>query len=728
MITEKTPSKSQYFSWINNTNEGATHAQTMCNLDFFRYLHDQYGMQLDIYAFDAGALDGKRFYGSMQSDRFKKQFPQGFGPLAEYANTIGTRLGLWGGPDGFGATPEEAQARIDTMVSLCRDYQFALFKFDGVCGELPPEHDEYFDTMMTRCREEQEDLILLNHRLALRKNIKHATTNLWNGGETYIDVLCSNETPAPHHRAGAMARGLTADNSRLIEDHGVCLSSCMEGWMDDLVLQAFGRSLILAPEIYGNPWLLKDEEFPRLARIFNLHRKYRKLLMHAVELDENQFGPGAVARGTQDVRLVVMRNLSWNSCRRTLILDERMGLDPQAPSYEIRRFYPYEFCYGNFAGKSSLEVELPPFSASLFYIGTVPCGEPGLEGTPFEVVRNVPYAPVEIDRLIPAMSRPNGRKVADFTGIGAPDPQLAASLYEATVFAADNNALEVRSLERAGVTAIPEVQAAREAFFKQKAFMHRGCWDKNLFDGNPATDFRISSRFGVNTALPHAAFRLDLGKVQQVDVIHINTGDEFGLEPLIPEEGGIAYVSEDLRSWRSVTFIDDVEFDIPVFGRMRYLKFAPTPRRIVDVSVYANGEKLDSKDFKASNLFSFNFNSVWAWSAVLTAPEEWTPDTVFAICIHGKHCREGIYAGAMLNGENLLGCPDRAISYPANTWEFRVAPAEGNTTYYLPFKKEYCNQQLEFFVLDDGQSTEQIFPELRIFSYSPWKRERVILA
>ena len=29
---EKTPSKAQYFSWINNTNEGPTEAQTLINI------------------------------------------------------------------------------------------------------------------------------------------------------------------------------------------------------------------------------------------------------------------------------------------------------------------------------------------------------------------------------------------------------------------------------------------------------------------------------------------------------------------------------------------------------------------------------------------------------------------------------------------------------------------------------------------------------------------------
>ena len=68
---ESSPSRAQYFSWINNTNEGATEKQTLINLNFFAWLNREYGMQLDIYAFDAGAIDGKRFYGSIYSVRFK---------------------------------------------------------------------------------------------------------------------------------------------------------------------------------------------------------------------------------------------------------------------------------------------------------------------------------------------------------------------------------------------------------------------------------------------------------------------------------------------------------------------------------------------------------------------------------------------------------------------------------------------------------------------------------
>ncbi len=45
---ETTPSKSEYFSWINNTNESSTEKQALINLKYFEYLKKTYGMQLDI--------------------------------------------------------------------------------------------------------------------------------------------------------------------------------------------------------------------------------------------------------------------------------------------------------------------------------------------------------------------------------------------------------------------------------------------------------------------------------------------------------------------------------------------------------------------------------------------------------------------------------------------------------------------------------------------------------
>ena len=141
----RTPSVPQYFSWINNTNEGSTERQTMLNLDFFAWLKREYGMQIRIYAWDAGNFDGASMgYGDPDGEKFRAQYPRGYAPIAEKAAESGIRLGLWGSPDGFGDTPEEEEKRYRFMVDLCRKYHFALFKLDGVCGTLREEKAEVF--------------------------------------------------------------------------------------------------------------------------------------------------------------------------------------------------------------------------------------------------------------------------------------------------------------------------------------------------------------------------------------------------------------------------------------------------------------------------------------------------------------------------------------------------------------------------------------------------------
>ena len=215
---ENTPSLAHYFTWINNTNEGATAAQTQTNLAFFQWLKNDYGMTLDIHAFDAGVIDAPKYYGTPETRKFKGQFPQRFGPLAEQAKGFGGRLGVWLGPDGFGNTPREEKARIDFLTSLCRDHKFQLFKMDAVCTQLREDKQDAFVRLMESCRKHSPDLILLNHRLELGKAEPHATTFLWEGAETYIDVHMVNTTTAPHNRAGALGRGLPPELKRLAEE------------------------------------------------------------------------------------------------------------------------------------------------------------------------------------------------------------------------------------------------------------------------------------------------------------------------------------------------------------------------------------------------------------------------------------------------------------------------------------------------------------------------------
>ena len=200
------------------------------------------------------------------------------------------------------------------IVGLCKDYEFRLLKFDAVVGQLRDEKQDAFIEMMTECRKYSPDLILLNHRLNLGEEAKkHATTSLWGVDETYIDVHKWNDKmTAPHHRGGAISRDVVPGLKRLTEDCGVCFSSCLNYWDDDLILQAFNRSLILSPQIYGDPWFLKDEEFPKMARIFKLAREYGSIMVDGFVLPEKTYGEKAVSRGDAETRLITLRNLSWD--------------------------------------------------------------------------------------------------------------------------------------------------------------------------------------------------------------------------------------------------------------------------------------------------------------------------------------------------------------------------------------------------------------------------------
>ena len=83
---EFTPSIPQYFSWINNTNEGSTEEHTLINLDFFKYLKDTYGMEIKIYAWDAGNFDGaSEGYGNLNGEKFRSQYPEEYTKVVQKA-------------------------------------------------------------------------------------------------------------------------------------------------------------------------------------------------------------------------------------------------------------------------------------------------------------------------------------------------------------------------------------------------------------------------------------------------------------------------------------------------------------------------------------------------------------------------------------------------------------------------------------------------------------------
>ena len=762
---ERTPSYSQYFSWINNTNEGSTEEQTMVNLDFFKWLHDEYGMVLDIYVISAGAIDKAGRYGTMDSDAFRRQFPNGFGPIYEKAKTMGTRLGTWGGPDGFGHTPEEEQARIDMMVKLCRDYEFILLKFDGVVGTLRPEKQDAFVRMMTECRKYSPDLILLNHRLKLGKGLSHATTYLLGGAETYIDVHMCNHQTAPHHRAGAISRRVVPDLVRLTEDHGVCISSCLNYWEDDLILQAFNRNLILAPQLYGNPWFLRDDEFPKLARIFNLARQYRDILVDGMVLPRESYGEKGVSRGDESTRLLTLRNLTWEPVVCKVKLDEEIGLSAGS-RVELRQYHPTERVIGTFKKGDVIDVEVLPFRSCLL-MATSKQTEFGIKGCDYEVVRDVPGKPVLIKLLaMPGETRHielaagnrkfksaqiSGRRFNDLvkgksTTISFPGTPLtqdyhrklgdltscavpadAEALYEATCFAANNNALEVRALQRSGPSHIPQVQKAREAFLMQPLFAERGLWDKNLFDGDDDTAFYVARRVGI-VPLNGGSLRIDLGEAINLDTLIVKPGSEYALQPFKYDETIWASVSSDLKNWTEMPLVagKEIVMNLDPKRKLRYVRFNGTPDKIVEIQGYYDGTELNRAKWRASTLFS-RFSRVSprkAWQHTFTL-NEIPRGSYLAIALNGEHGIEGAYAAIRVNGEPV-GAPDRSVSFPANTWEYPARKRSSNYTYYVPLTEDMKGAKIDAVVLGLKNGSDNFKPEVWITAYPAPYSQRLL--
>ena len=764
---EATPSRSHYFSWVDNTNEGSTEKQTLTNLDFFKWLHDDYGMALDIYALDAGAIDTPGGYGSMDSERFKKQFPNGFGPLAAKAKSFDCRLGVWLGPDGFGDTPEQEKARTDMLVKLCRDFNFHLFKVDAVCGQLRPEKQQAFVKMLKECRKYCPDLIVLNHRLDLGEGEAHTTTHLW-AGEAYIDVWRGNEGTGTHNRVGAIELGVPVDGSgkpkRLVEDHGVCLSSCLDFWEDDLVLQALSRNLILAPELYGSPWLLRDDEFPKLARIYNLTRRYRDILTNGMMLDEKNYGPKSVSRGNEKTRIVTLQNTTWNPVTYKVTLDGSIGIGGSGP-YEVRRLHPAESLLGTFKKGETFNVTVLPFRSHAMIISSEPSAELGVDGCAYEVVRDVPGKPATLQLLgmagttakVSLPKQPRKFSKATLGGQSAPDliagktvevkfpgtplkqafhrkladlatvavPQDAAALYEATCFAADNNAMEIRSLARSGPTAIPQVQASRAAFLGQKLLTERGVWDHFLFDNDPNTFFRLSQN-----PIWDGALRIDTGKPIKIDQWVLRNVDAT----FKPEK---AYVSADLKSWTEVPIkieaetpgeasvlkdafsgtkefqtiqVNRLTLDLPASAQtVRYLKIPGTAKNVGEVTASLMGKAVERGGWRASNVFAdyLKAPAKLAWSASFKLTEAAKGSYLVVPCI-GKHGQDGAYAALRMNGR-WIGAPQRAKGYPANPWETGNGRPDQNFSYFFPVTPDMIGKTLDAVVLQfDSQGNTKI--------------------
>lgn len=753
---EKTPSLPQYFSWINSTNEGSTEEQTITNLEYFKWLHDKYGMKLKIYAWDAGNLDGAGYYDNPnESEKLKKQYPNGYKPCVDKAAEFGCRLGVWGGADGYGDTPEEEAKRHELLVSLCRDLGFMQFKFDAVCGWPREEKHLMFKKTMDECRQYVPELIVLNHRLWLGEGEIAATTYLVEGVETYIDVHTFNEISGPHHRMTPLTRALVPGLKRLAEDHGVCISSCIDYFEDDLIIQAFSRCLILAPEIYGNPWLMRDDEHARLAKIYNVHAKYADILVNGMPLSEEIYGRNAISRGDADTRLITFVNSSWGAKTVKINISEDIALsDCDGKEYVVKYIHPYEEHIATAKAGEDVTIEIEPARAALILVQEKSKFEKEdfvLTGCKYETVYG-PGAEAEKVRIFKANGTIGsiGKRSVDYAAIvgdntlarpvalgtlkASPVPANIEQLYEATCYAADCDALEYQSLKRSGETMIPQVKAARDAFFAQDSYHFRGTESRAMFDGNPNTFFDADSKYR-KTRLEGGCLRVDLGDAYDISRVEIETFSVSEADPQLQEAHfePMAQVSLDLAGWCDAPLLGVTEADevtsIPtildyshltnyregkrciatytVNAKARYFRLPNPMDRIFSFTAYdKDGNKIVLTAPHANNMLAPYAKTAFtsARSLKVTLPENYADGAYIAVGTDGIHGVEGVYCALEIDGQPV-GAYDRACSYPFNNWEYIAPNPESGFTYYFRLTPEMKGKEitLHAFYKEDCQ-------------------------
>lgn len=744
-----TPSIPQYFSWINNTNEGSTEAQTLINLDFFKYLKDKYGMEIKIYAWDAGNFDGASGgYGDINGKKFHSQYPEGYKKVVEKAAEAGIHMGLWGSPDGFGNTPESEKERFDFFVHLCRDYHFGLFKLDGVCGVLRPEKAVVFAEMLKECRKYNPDLIVLNHRLNFYEAEKHITTYLWNGGETYVDVSTCNQQTAMHHRGFMFTRGHTDNLDRLAEDHGVCISSNVDYFEDELIYQAFNRSLILAPEIYGNPWLMRDDELPKLARVYNLHRRNAEILIDGKILPDS-YGEYPCSRGTKSKRFVATGNNAWKEKKIILNIAE-IGIETDS-SVAVNLHHPYEEHIGIFKATDSVEISLMPFRATLIEVAALEKAEPMLTDCKYEiVVEDSDGTPKEVKLLQCDGADINLIKngVKSFFQKGeninilenAPvyigtlskethNPENGRFLYETAMQAITNDCLEIQSLCRSGKTQIPQMKAARDAFFNQEIYKLRGCESKYMFDGKSDTFFDSQSKTYCDRDLRinGGCLRVDFGAEIQCDSVEIEffSPDCPTREVEVQKLPLAAEYSCNLKEWQVTELVktsvadDDftakiVRFTVhdyydlhgkkliaryDVNDTIRYFSLEKPVDRIYAVRVMKDGAAVELQKPAANNMQAhYRYKkTALCKHGEFTLPQ-YKNGSRLTVAVNGTHGEECVYCAAEIDGV-AMGFPERAPSYKANQWEHAVCGSDKNNTFYLPLPNNAQGKEVRVYAL-----------------------------
>jgi len=611
-----------YFDWLCHDNSGPLESEILANFAVLKKLKELYGFQFDIYNSDAGLVESQGTYFPEYRAVFDKRFPQGLRTIADAARELDMKLGLWIGPDGFGETPESMAARREQLVEWVRDFNVGLFKLDTVVSPL--HHDDKYILekkyqslvdALSEARRIDPDFVVINHRVNQSPYMLTITDCLlWRGQETYIDVHITNTDSALYNRSCSIGRSLYSEffgvPFRQFEDHGICFNSLIENWEDDFVTQAFGRASVISPEMYGAFFFLPDEDYPRLARLIELHKRSRHLLTRTFPLEN-----GDIAHGDGRSALIVLRNPTWESVKKSVRIDETIGLTRNGKGPVIvRQRHP---CERLLAGPEdgvgwggTIDIELEPFDVRLIQVDSDMPAEPFIGGVSYEIVPgpensrfNIKLlgepaqkaeleffnfagldvvaaetgAPVRTERpfTIYFPGKAGERKYFELLGVctdenpGTPSGSL---LPELAKFRIDDDALEMRELKtlKERPSRWPEVEACRE-YMWDKIIAAEGSHG-NAFDGDPETRWSDGyPRRSPFTGSPppyrsdDSLWRIDMGekvglKRLELDIVR-RTQDAF-IEAV--------ELSPDLETWSRVPTPDlPGKDEIPFFKELR---------------------------------------------------------------------------------------------------------------------------------------------------------------
>lgn len=743
------PGRSLYFDWLTHRSEGPTQQETELLLTLLADLRRAFGVRFDLFALDDGAVEtrGERYFRTYQRE-YQARFPRGLQAVSALAAAEGLRLGLWLGPNDFGA-PGQEHRRIEEVAAMVRDWRLAVLKLDTVVGPLlGPDRAENerrmqaLATMAETLRAIEPELLILNHRISTSPYVLSILdTVLWDGAESYVDVFAWNERPRLWSRHAALGRGVPSyvgHYSRALEDHGVCANGFPDGFLSEMIVHTFGRALLVSPEVYGMLFTLSDDDLGALGKVCRLADDRRALLARTPLV-----GDGSIARGDGDHAIVMLVNDDWLPRTQTFTINAALGLDPgRVPpgGYLARRRFPHDRVLAGDDGgailrwDARLSVALAPFEATVIDVQPQIGQDYPLDAWYEEIGPGSVYAHYRLP------AGPLHRALGPVPPV-ALDGAQARDLQrrvEGLKFALCDDPLEIQALATAAPSRLESIQACRASWTARVRRDSQGI-AANAWSGDGALAWgdRGVAPYTVDAwVAPQNLWRIDLGALWAITEVEMDctTGIvlpcSFSADLVTWEDGALHPVDGD----GDQPPVGDHE-DQPATAWHRLRMTRPTPRPVRYLRLHGRGFLLrhitmrtrdgavPTDGWRGTNCYGPTPLLTTCWETRLSLPRTW-PGLRLAIVAQSDALLpdtiDGLFALAH-DGHGDVLVARRSPSYPFHAWESDQRLAVSGLTWVLDVTPALAGRALTVTVCAFGS-----VPDLTVHAYLvtdplPWQ-------